>query len=56
MSDGTFYGCILLLVVSGITLTVLAARGFGQSSVLRVLDGLVAETLRRRSTMPMERV
>ncbi len=42
MSDGTFYGYILLLAVSGIALTVLAARGFGQSTGLRVIDGLFA--------------
>jgi hypothetical protein len=42
MSDGTFYGYIVLLLVSGITLAVLAARGFGQSPGLRVLDGLFA--------------
>jgi hypothetical protein len=42
MSDGTFYGYILLLVVSGITLAALAARGFGQSTGLRVIDGLFA--------------
>jgi hypothetical protein len=40
MSDGTFYGYILLLVVSGITLSVLAARGFGQSTGARVLDAV----------------
>jgi hypothetical protein len=40
MSDGTFYGYILLLIVSGITLSVLAARGFGQSIAFRALDGL----------------
>jgi hypothetical protein len=40
MSDGTFYGYILLLVISGIALSVLAARGFGQSTGARVLDGL----------------
>ncbi len=42
MSDGTFYGYILLLVVSGATLAVLATRGFGQSTALRILDGLFA--------------
>lgn len=42
MSDGTFYGYILLLVVSGITLAVLAVRGFGQSTGLRLLDGAFA--------------
>jgi hypothetical protein len=40
MSDGAFYGYILLLVVSGLTLSVLAACGFGQSIAMRVLDGL----------------
>jgi hypothetical protein len=40
MSDGAFYGYILLLFVSGILLSVLAARGFGQSVAARVVDGL----------------
>ena len=40
MSDGTFYGYIFLLALSGIILSVLAVGGFGQSVLARVLDGI----------------
>ncbi|WP_030436737.1 hypothetical protein [Actinoplanes subtropicus] len=40
MSDGVFHAYIALLVVSGLTLSVLAVRGFGLSTTARVVDGL----------------
>jgi hypothetical protein len=40
MSDGAFHAYIGLLVLSSLILTVLAVRGFGQSTGARVLDGL----------------
>ena len=40
MSDGTFYGYIFLLALSGIILSVLAVGGFGQSVLARVLDAI----------------
>ncbi|MCU7727795.1 hypothetical protein ODJ79_29110 [Actinoplanes sp. KI2] len=40
MSDGEFHAYVALLVVSGLVLSVLAVRGFGQSMGARVVDGL----------------
>jgi hypothetical protein len=40
VSDGAFHAYIALLVVSGLTLSVLAVRGFGLSATARVVDGL----------------
>lgn len=42
MSDGAFYGYIALLFASAILLSVVAIRGFGQSTSTRVIDGLFA--------------
>jgi hypothetical protein len=42
MSEGEFHAYVGLLTVSAVILSVLAARGFGQSAGARVLDGLFA--------------
>ncbi|RZU49189.1 hypothetical protein EV385_0925 [Krasilnikovia cinnamomea] len=40
MSDGEFHGYIALLIFSGLVLSLLAVRGFGQTVGARLLDGL----------------
>ncbi len=42
MSEGEFHAYVGLLAVSAVILSVLAARGFGQSAGARVLDGVFA--------------
>lgn len=42
MSDGAFLGYIALLFASAVLLSVLAIRGFGQSTGARVIDGIFA--------------
>jgi hypothetical protein len=42
VSDGAFLGYIALLFASAVLLSVLAIRGFGQSTGARVLDGVLA--------------
>jgi hypothetical protein len=42
VSDGAFHGYVGMLVVSALVLSVLAARGFGQSAFARVVDGVFA--------------
>jgi hypothetical protein len=42
MSEGEFHAYVGLLAVSAVILSVLAVRGFGQSTGARVLDGLFA--------------
>jgi hypothetical protein len=38
VSDGAFYGYILLLLISGVLLVVMAVKGFGQSVGMRLFD------------------
>lgn len=42
MSDGAFFGYIALLFASAVLLSVLAIRGFGQATLARVFDGILA--------------
>ncbi|WP_433290736.1 hypothetical protein ACQP2F_23660 [Actinoplanes sp. CA-030573] len=42
MSDGEFHAYVALLAFSGLLLSVLAVRGFGQRPYSRVLDGIFA--------------
>jgi hypothetical protein len=42
LSDGAFYGYIALLIASAVLLSVLAIRGFGQTTAARVIDGIAA--------------
>jgi hypothetical protein len=42
MSEGEFHAYVGLLAVSAVILSVLAARGFGQSAGARILDGVFA--------------
>jgi hypothetical protein len=42
LSDGAFYGYIALLFASAVLLSVLAIRGFGQTTAARVIDGIAA--------------
>ena len=46
MSEGEFHAYVGLLAVSAVILSVLAVRGFGQSTGARVLDGLFAGLLK----------
>jgi hypothetical protein len=40
VSDGAFYGYILLLVISGVLLVFMAAKGLGQSFGMRLFDAV----------------
>jgi hypothetical protein len=42
VSDDAFHAYVALLTLSGLVLSVLAARGFGQSTPARTVDGVVA--------------